>query len=54
MKNYSFLIGLRKTAINLLIVATPLLIGLLPEAWANLTLSGTILLIVNFLKVKYS
>jgi hypothetical protein len=51
---YSFRTGLRKSALNLVIVAAPLLIQLLPTEWANLTLSGAILLAVNYLKVKSS
>ena len=53
MEKYSFLIGLRKMAINLTIVALPLLVGLLPTDLANLTLSGALLLLVNWLKVTY-
>ena len=52
--NYSFWIGLRKAVINLVVVAGPVLLTLMPEVWANLTLSGAVLLIINYLKVSYS
>lgn len=51
---YSFTKGLSKTLINVAIIGIPLVIGVLPTEWANLTLSGALLLLVNFLKVKYS
>jgi len=51
---YSFTKGLKKTAVSLIIVALPLLAQALPSDWANVTLSGVILLLVNFLKVQYS
>lgn len=38
--------------VNLLIVGGPILVGLLPEEWMNMTLSGAILLVVNYAKVK--
>lgn len=50
---YSFWIGLRKTGVNILIVAAPLLIQILPTDISNLTLSGLILLGVNYLKVRF-
>lgn len=53
MKNYSFFKGLQKAVISIIIVGGPLAATLLPTEWANLTLSGAILLLVNFLKVKY-
>lgn len=52
-KKYSFWIGLRKMAINLLVVGAPLLMGILPTEWMNMTLSGAILLVINYAKVKY-
>lgn len=52
-KKYSFWIGLRKMAVNLLVVAGPMLVGVLPQEWMNMTLSGAILLVINYAKVKY-
>lgn len=51
---YSFWIGVKKAIINIVIVGAPLAVTLLPEMWQNITLSGVVLLIVNFLKVRYS
>ena len=51
MKQYSFKKGLIKTIIPILIVGLPLMLQLLPSEIANLTLSGAILLLVNYLKV---
>lgn len=39
---------------NVAIVGIPLLVQVLPEAWANLTLSGLALLLVNYIKVTYT
>lgn len=51
---YNFWKGLEKALISLIIVGIPLVIQLLPSEWANLTLSGLLLLIVNYLKVNFS
>lgn len=53
MQTYSFWIGLRKSIINTVIVGAPLVAGLLPTEWGNLTLSGLILLMINWLKVTH-
>ena len=50
---YSFWKGLWKSALPTIIVGLPLLVQLLPVAWQNLTLSGVVLLILNWLKVRY-
>lgn len=54
MKNYSFFKGLQKAIISIVIVGAPLVVQIMPTEWANLTLSGLILLLVNYLKVQYS
>lgn len=54
MTNYSFWLGLRKSLINLAIVGLPLVVSVLPEVWQNLTLSGAVLLLVNYIKVTYT
>ena len=51
MKTYSFWKGLKKALFSILIVGLPLLVEILPTEWANLTLSGALLLIVNYIKV---
>lgn len=50
-KEYSFWKGLSKAIFNILVVAIPLLIEILPAEWANLTLSGALLIFVNYIKV---
>jgi hypothetical protein len=52
--NYSFKKGLSKTLINSVIFLAPVVIAVLPETWQNMTLSGAIYMLVNFLKVTYS
>jgi hypothetical protein len=39
--------------VQFLVIVSPLVIGVLPQEWANLTLAGALLLLVNYLKVKY-
>jgi hypothetical protein len=51
---YSFLIGLRKTAVNTALITAPMLINLLPQEWLNLTLGAALYMVLNFLKVKWS
>jgi hypothetical protein len=48
---YSFTKGLSKVVINGAIFVLPLAIQLLPAEWANITLSGVLYLIYNYLKV---
>ena len=50
---YSFWKGIWKSIIPILIVGIPLLLNILPEAWLNMTLSGVLLLALNWLKVKH-
>jgi len=52
MKTYSFSKGLEKV-LEFIVIASPMIIGLLPEQWANITLAMALKLIVNYLKVKY-
>lgn len=47
---YSFLIGLEKTFFRSFVIAGPILIGLLPEQWMNLTLGAAITFLINFSK----
>lgn len=49
-QKYSVLIGLEKTTFRLLVVMAPLIIEVLPEDWMNITVSGLILLLINYLK----
>ena len=50
---YSFKKGLVKTLINLAIIGLPLVIQILPTEIANLTLSGVLLMVINYLKVTF-
>lgn len=52
-KQYSPLKALAKVLLNAVIFFGPTLVGLLPTDVANMTLSGGIYLLINFLKVKY-
>lgn len=50
---YKFSKGLIKGLAGVIIFAVPLMIGQFPE-WANLTIGGMLIMLVNFLKVKYN
>jgi len=50
---YSFKKGLLKALVAVIIFSVPILIDAFP-AYANLTIGGVLMLIVNFLKVNYS
>lgn len=50
---YSFKKGATKTMVQVLVIGVPLLIGILPEEWMNLTLGGLLSLLVNWAKVRY-
>lgn len=49
---YSFTKGLGKGLIGVVVFALPLILADNPT-WANLTLGGGLLMVVNYLKVKY-
>lgn len=49
-KEYSFLIGVEKTLVRLLIIAGPLVFVLFPETWMNVTLGGALTFGLNWLK----
>lgn len=51
--NYSFLKGLQKGVIAVIIFAVPVLVGQFPEV-ANLTIGGILLMVANYLKVSRS
>jgi len=53
-KKYSFWIGLKKVLLNLIIVGVPLVLQILPSDILNLTVSGILLLILNYIKVNYA
>lgn len=53
MKTYSFKKALIKL-VQFIITISPMLIGLLPSEVANMTVSGVLFLLLNFLKVKYA
>ena len=47
---YSVLIGLEKTLFRTIVAVSPLLIGLLPQAWMNVTLGAVLTFAVNYAK----
>ena len=47
---YSFLIGLEKSVFRAVVVGVPVIVGILPDAWMNLTIGGAIMLFVNWVK----
>lgn len=47
---YSFLVGLEKTVLRLLVVGAPLILEVLPETWMNLTVGGIVVFLINFAK----
>jgi hypothetical protein len=49
-QEYSFLLGLEKTITRVIIIAGPILVGLLPEAWMNVTLGAAIIFAINWAK----
>lgn len=51
MIKYSFWIGFKKAIIPVLIVGLPLISQLLPTEIGNLTVSGILLMLINYLKV---
>ena len=50
---YNIWKGVKKTLISLVIVGLPLIVGALPADWQNLTLSGVVILLLNYIKVKH-
>ena len=46
---YSFKKGFLKALVAVIVFAIPMLINMFPE-WANLTIGGVLMLVVNFLK----
>lgn len=51
---YSFWKGFKKAVLNVILVGAPLVVSVLPAEWMNLTIGGVLVLLVNFLKVRYS
>lgn len=53
MKTYSVWKGLKKALFAIIVVAVPLIVQVLPTDIANLTISGALLMLVNYLKVVW-
>lgn len=49
---YSLTVGLEKTLFKALVMIGPLLIGVLPEDWMNLTIGMILAFLVNYAKNK--
>ena len=47
---YSFLIGLEKSVFRAVVVGVPIIVGVLPEAWMNMTIGGALMLLLNWVK----
>jgi hypothetical protein len=52
-QTYSFWKGVKKAVLSVILVGAPIVVSALPAEWMNITLGGLLVLIVNFLKVKY-
>ena len=52
-RKYSFIKGLIKAIVSMILVGLPILIQILPSDIANLTIGGVLVLALNFLKTKY-
>jgi len=53
-KQYSFWKGLLKAIITIVLIGIPVVLDILPQEILNLTLGGILVLVLNYLKVKYS
>lgn len=53
-KKYSFWKGLGKSVVSVILVGLPLVVTVLPSEWMNLTLGGVLVLLVNYLKVRFA
>jgi hypothetical protein len=51
MKKYSFKKGLLKALFSIIIVGVPVIVQILPSYVANLTVSGILIMLVNYIKV---
>lgn len=49
-QKYSFLIGLEKTVVRLLVIGVPIVMAVFPETWMNITLAGALNMLLNFAK----
>ena len=50
---YNFKKGLVKAVVGVLLVAGPIVLQAMPQAWMDITVGGALLLGWNFVKVKY-
>lgn len=51
---YSVLLGLEKSVFRTTLVVGPLLIGVLPQAWMNVTLGMVLTFLINYAKNRDS
>lgn len=47
---YSFTKTIKKTVVNGLIILIPVIVGVLPEAYLDMTLGGALLIVKDYLK----
>ena len=50
---YSFTKGLKKAVVGVLLVGGPVVLGVLPTEWMNMTIGGVLLILWNYAKLKY-
>ena len=53
MIKYSFGKGFQKGAISFCLFAIPFALNVLPAEWMNLTVGGILIIVMNWLKVKF-
>lgn len=47
---YSVITGLEKSVFRVIVAVGPLLIGVMPQDWLNITLGGVIMFLINYAK----
>lgn len=53
LMQYSFAKGLIKAAVSTALFAIPVLLNVMPQEWMDLTVGGVLVLLMNFLKIKF-
>lgn len=53
MTEYKLSKGLVKSVVSMLLVGLPIVLQIMPSEYANLTIGGALVLLVNYLKVKF-
>ena len=53
-KKYSFWKGVGKAVVSVILVGLPLVFQVVPQEWLNLTIGGALVMILNWIKVRYA